>query len=286
MIRPDGELRTVDGRGRAVARRGRPRRADARHHAGRHRAACRRAAARAPGAARPADRPAEPRAVPRPPAARAHARATAAARASPSTSATSTTSRTSTTASATTPATSCSSRCRRGCARRLRAGDTVARFGGDEFVILCEDLDSEGEAIRIAERIAEAFGLPFELDGRPHHLSVSVGVVFVEGRRGERDRGAARRRRGDVPREGRRQGPLRALRRADARVAASTRLQTEADLRRALDDGELRAALPAGASTWRGGAFVGAEALVRWQHPERGLLAAGASSSPSRRTAA
>ena len=53
----------------------------------------------------------------------------------------------------------------------LRAGDTVARFGGDEFVILCEELATEGEAIRIAERIGEAFALPFALDGRPHHVA-------------------------------------------------------------------------------------------------------------------
>jgi len=156
----------------------------------------------------------------------------------------------------------------------LRAGDTVARFGGDEFVILCEELDSEGEAIRIAERISEAFALPLELDGRPHHLSVSVGVVFARGGAATatevlRDADAAMYRA-----KGRGKGRFELF---DAQMRASlvARLQTEADLRRALEQHELRVhwqpvvALGAGEAD---DAFVGAEALVRWQHPERGLL--------------
>jgi diguanylate cyclase (GGDEF)-like protein/PAS domain S-box-containing protein len=153
----------------------------------------------------------------------------------------------------------------------LRAGDTVARFGGDEFVILCEDLDSEGEAIRIAERIAEAFGLPFALDGRPHHLSVSVGVVFVKGGEASatevlRDADAAMYRA-----KGGGKGRFELF---DAQMRASlvARLQTEADLRRALDEGELRLHFQPVVAL-DGGALVGAEALVRWQHPQRGLLA-------------
>jgi diguanylate cyclase (GGDEF)-like protein/PAS domain S-box-containing protein len=155
----------------------------------------------------------------------------------------------------------------------LRAGDTVARFGGDEFVILCEDLNSEGEAIRIAERIGEAFRLPFALDGRPHHLSVSVGVVFVKAGEASaaevlRDADAAMYR---AKADGKGQFEL-----FDAQMRASlvARLQTEADLRRALDEGELRLHYqPVVALADADDALVGAEALVRWQHPRRGLLA-------------
>ncbi|HEU4702812.1 MAG TPA: diguanylate cyclase, partial [Conexibacter sp.] len=160
----------------------------------------------------------------------------------------------------------------------LRAGDTVARFGGDEFVILCEELDSEGEAIRIAERIGAAFALPFELDGRPHHLSVSVGVVFARGGTATatevlRDADAAMYRA-----KGRGKGGFELF---DAQMRASlvARLETEADLRRALEARELRLhwqpVMALGASE-ADDAFVGAEALVRWQHPERGLLAPAA----------
>ena len=160
----------------------------------------------------------------------------------------------------------------------LRAGDTVARFGGDEFVILCEGLDSEGEAIRIAERIGAAFALPFELEGRLHHLSVSVGVVFARGGAATatevlRDADAAMYRA-----KARGKGGFELF---DAQMRASlvARLQTEADLRRALQERELRlhwqpvAALGTSADA---DAFVGAEALVRWQHAERGLLAPAA----------
>ncbi|HET6448012.1 MAG TPA: EAL domain-containing protein, partial [Conexibacter sp.] len=161
----------------------------------------------------------------------------------------------------------------------LRAGDTVARFGGDEFVILCEELDSEGEAIRIAERIGEAFALPFALDGRPHHLNVSVGVVFVRGGAASasevlRDADAAMYRA-----KGGGKGRFELF---DAQMRASLveRLETEADLRRAVTDGELRLhyqpVVALGASGEGGDAIVGAEALVRWQHPERGLLAPAA----------
>ncbi len=153
----------------------------------------------------------------------------------------------------------------------LRAGDTIARFGGDEFVILCEDLASEAEAVRIAERIAEAFALPFELDGRPHHLSVSVGVVYVTGGRASasevlRDADAAMYRA--------KAGGKGRFELFDARMRAAlvARLQTEADLRGALAGGELRLLYQPMLSLERD-AFVGAEALVRWQHPSRGLLA-------------
>jgi diguanylate cyclase (GGDEF)-like protein/PAS domain S-box-containing protein len=153
----------------------------------------------------------------------------------------------------------------------LRAGDTVARFGGDEFVILCEDLSSEGEAIRIAERITDAFRLPFAIDGRPHHLSVSVGLVFATG-------GAASAtevlRDADAAMYRAKAGGKGRFEVFDAQMRASlvARLETEADLRRALDEGELRLHFQPVLSL-RDDAFVGAEALVRWQHPERGLLA-------------
>jgi diguanylate cyclase (GGDEF)-like protein/PAS domain S-box-containing protein len=152
----------------------------------------------------------------------------------------------------------------------LRAGDTVARFGGDEFVVLCEDLASEAEAIAIAERIPEAFRLPFELEGFPHHLTVSVGVVFVR-------RGAANAtellRDADAAMHGAKSAGKNRFEVFDTRLRASlvARLQTEADLRRAIETDELRLRYQPLMSL-RSGAFVGAEALVRWEHPERGLL--------------
>jgi diguanylate cyclase (GGDEF)-like protein len=155
----------------------------------------------------------------------------------------------------------------------LRAGDTVARFDGDEFAILCEDLASEAEAIQIAERIPQAFELPFELDGQSHHLSVSVGVVFVRA-------GAASAadvlRDADAAMHRAKSGGKDRWELFDAQVRASlvTRLQTEAELRHALESDELRVYFQPLLSL-QSDAFVGAEALVRWQHPERGLLGPG-----------
>jgi diguanylate cyclase (GGDEF)-like protein len=153
--------------------------------------------------------------------------------------------------------------------RCLRPEDTLARFGGDEFVVLIEDVESPDEAVRVAERIVEGFREPFVVDGREMFLRASIGVAL----------GAARQK-----------SPEELLRDADTAMyeakeeglasrvfdpamyqRAVRRLELENDIRRAvkaeefvlhyqpivdLESGEVR----------------GVEALVRWNHPERGLL--------------
>ncbi|HSI79556.1 MAG TPA: EAL domain-containing protein [Solirubrobacterales bacterium] len=153
----------------------------------------------------------------------------------------------------------------------LRQADTVARFGGDEFVILCEDFGSEAAAIRIAERITEAFERPFVLDGSAHHLSISVGVVFVEGGQASASEVL---RHADVAMyraKARGKGKFE-LFDAKMRSRVLERLAIETDLRRAIDDDALRLAYQPVLSL-ESGEFVSAEALLRWQHPARGLLA-------------
>ncbi len=61
---------------------------------------------------------------------------------------------------------------------RVRPGDTVARFGGDEFVVLCEDLALPNDALGVVARVQEAFGAPFAIAGRPHEVTASVGVAL------------------------------------------------------------------------------------------------------------
>ncbi len=156
----------------------------------------------------------------------------------------------------------------------LRPGDTVARFGGDEFGVLVEHLADEREAIAIADRVAAAFDRPFSLGGIEHFVTASVGIAVARPDSGAdadsliRDADAAMYRAKD-------RGRARCeLFDADMRAHAVRRLEVERELRHAIDGEELIlhyqpiVALATGEVT-------GAEALVRWQHPERGLLQPG-----------
>jgi diguanylate cyclase (GGDEF)-like protein/PAS domain S-box-containing protein len=155
-------------------------------------------------------------------------------------------------------------------ANAVRSGDTVARFGGDEFVVLCESVAGESEAIAVAQRIERSFAEPFELGEAPTFASVSIGIT-LSGHDGDtadtmlRDADAAMYR----AKEG---GRARTeVFDHSMRTSVIARMEIESQLRSALDNGEISmhyqaivdplSHLPAGF-----------EALVRWNHPEKGLL--------------
>jgi len=161
-------------------------------------------------------------------------------------------------------------------AHRLRAAvrpqDTVARFGGDEFVVLCET-GGLVTAHHVAERLHQSLRHPFPTEGAARFLSASIGIAISHGDSTAadllRDADAAMYRAKDLGR-GR-----TAVVDADLRARASARLEATTSLRRALTQGELRLHYqPIVDLADR--RLLGFEALVRWQHPEHGLLSPGA----------
>jgi diguanylate cyclase (GGDEF)-like protein len=150
-----------------------------------------------------------------------------------------------------------------------RHSDTVARMAGDEFAVLCEGVLSEEHALDLAERALAAIREPIELDGRRHVIRASVGVVLdVDGVGAElilRDAATA------LHAAKARGGDRVELFSTDLRRRAVTRMNTEAELRSALEQGQLQLHYQPIYSV-PGQQLLGMEALVRWQHPERGLV--------------
>lgn len=152
----------------------------------------------------------------------------------------------------------------------LRPGDTVARLSGDEFVILCEDLDEAQQAEPLAERIGAAMSEPFVVSGSQLHVSASVGIAFA----GLAD---------NIPHsvldqadaamyEAKRQGGGRhaIIDLRDHRVV-SHRARLNQDLRGAVKRGEIEVHYQPIVAT-ESGHVTGAEALLRWQHPAFGMV--------------
>jgi diguanylate cyclase (GGDEF)-like protein len=155
----------------------------------------------------------------------------------------------------------------------LREQDMIARFGGDEFAVLCEQIDDEGQALRVAERLVRAFAKPFEVCGEPRFCSTSVGVVVSdpEGTRGGEellsDADAA------LYRAKERGRGRHEVFDAGMRDRMTARLRIEADLRRAIEAGDQLWVAYQPFFELPGGRIAGVEALLRWDHPEHGRIA-------------
>jgi predicted signal transduction protein with EAL and GGDEF domain len=151
----------------------------------------------------------------------------------------------------------------------LRPSDTVARFGGDEFVVLCEDIQSEQDVVHLAERILDRLREPFAIGSHELFTSATIGLALA--------------REGNAP-DGLIRDADAAMYRAKAngrgryelfdqamRERVSERLRMETALRRALADGALSLQFQPIVAL-EDGSIVGAEALLRWHDAERGWI--------------
>ena len=151
----------------------------------------------------------------------------------------------------------------------VRSSDTVARFGSDEFGILLEDIGGEPEAIEMAQRIAGVFTRPFVLEGSEHFVTTSIGIALAEG--GELAEDLLRDADSAMHRAKERGRARYELFDEGLRGRAISRLRVENDLRRALERDELTLDYQPLVSL-RDHSLVSVEALVRWNHPERGRI--------------
>jgi len=155
-------------------------------------------------------------------------------------------------------------------ARLAQETFTLARMGGDEFTVLLDDLKEPADADRAAERIMEGLSAPFEVEGKEVFTSASIGIAlcnpsYQHPEEIMRDADTAMYRAKSL-------GKARyEVFNADMRASVMARLELETDLRRALERGEFRNFYQPIVSL-DNGEIIGFEALLRWQHPTRGLL--------------
>jgi len=153
----------------------------------------------------------------------------------------------------------------------VRPSDTVARIGGDEFVIICPAVDAMHQATDVAERLAAAINRPLVLDDGEHRFTISIGITLAVA---PADTPASLMRDADAAMyraKERGRGRYELFDQA-MRTEIVARVRTEAELRGALDSGKL--------TVWyqpvidlTTGQPVSTEALARWDHPRRGLIA-------------
>ncbi len=159
----------------------------------------------------------------------------------------------------------------------LREGDTAARFGGDEFVVMLEDLsgsdaDAAGQAELVAEKILARLNAPYELVGRQHNSSPSIGITLFSGATLGVDELLKR---ADVAMYQAKAAGRNTLRFFDPQMQATVlaRAALDADLRLGLQREELLLHYQPVVDGYN--QIVGYEALLRWRHPGRGMVFPG-----------
>jgi diguanylate cyclase (GGDEF)-like protein/PAS domain S-box-containing protein len=154
--------------------------------------------------------------------------------------------------------------------RSVRSGDAVGRLGGDEFAVMLSNLSSAQDASHVAQKIMASFNEPFKLEGADFYVTSSIGVTLypddsVEQEVLIKNADAAMYRAKELGRN------TYQFYKAEMNARALEVLSLESSLRRALDRDEFVLYYQPKAGIAEGG-IVGVEALLRWRHPDRGLL--------------
>jgi diguanylate cyclase (GGDEF)-like protein/PAS domain S-box-containing protein len=156
----------------------------------------------------------------------------------------------------------------------VRNTDTLARWGGDEFVVVLVDVSGEEAATRVAEQIAAALSASWNSDGQQFALSASLGLAIAphDGSDAETllEHAAIATRRAKAA-----GGARSFFYDAEMGREVNSRVRLEAEMRQALEGGEFELYYQPQVDLLSN-QIAGAEALVRWQHPQRGLLAPAA----------
>lgn len=162
--------------------------------------------------------------------------------------------------------------------KAVRETDTVARLGGDEFAVLLTDWphqpgEEESQLEQMAARLLDALSQPYAFEQNSLHLSASLGLVLFDEHQQPLDELLQRAELAMYQAKATGKGRL-CFFDTEMQAAVTRRLQLEKDIIRGLEQGEFGIYLQAQLSEYQG--LIGAEALVRWHHPERGVLAPGA----------
>ncbi|PZV14980.1 MAG: two-component system response regulator [Pseudanabaena sp.] len=152
----------------------------------------------------------------------------------------------------------------------LRGGDTVARLGGDEFVMLLEETEDINDVIEVVQRIKESLKVPLIIEGNEIVISTSIGIAlnsstYTQPDQLLRDADTAMYRAKEQGRD------RYEIFNPAMHTEALKKLRIENELRRAIDRQELRVHYQP-IVCLKSGRILGFEALVRWQHPEQGLI--------------
>jgi len=152
----------------------------------------------------------------------------------------------------------------------LRGGDTVARLGGDEFVMLIEEIEDINDVLEVVFRIQEALKVPTEIDGHEIFISTSMGIALNSSDYNKPDQ--LLRDADTAMYRAKEQGRSRyEIFNPAMHSEAIKKLKIENELRRAIEREELRVYYQPIVNL-RSRQIIGFEALVRWQHPEQGLI--------------